>query len=178
MLSSAFVVSRCQFFKLEGKTLKLFCLSACQSCSFLQEGHAEPECSKFPISQRFPSWLWLSNDGVDWNALKLQSMGMKHVQLRICLHFYFWISHVGLWPCQFVIPTKFHIDSHILRQEVAGVNISRGCLLACHRPEKFILAISSFKQQLISGVTDLEPWAFCKVPYASQYTHPNKVTVV
>lgn len=154
MLNSAFVVPHCQFLRLEGKILKLFSLSACQICSFFQEGHTEPECGEFPISQRFPSWLWLSNNDIDWNTLKLQSMGMKHVQLRICVHFYFWISHVCLWPCQFVITTKLYIDSHILRQEIAGINISRCCHLACRRPEKFILAISSFIQQLISQVTD------------------------
>jgi len=71
-------------------------LAAYQICSFLQQRNTEPECGGFPVSQGFPSWLWLSDYGVNWNTLKLQSMGMKHVQLRICNWFYSWISHVCL----------------------------------------------------------------------------------
>lgn len=89
----------CHFFKLEGKSLKILSFSAHQICIFLQEGHAEPECGGFPISPRFPSWLWLSHNGIDWNTLKLQSKGMKYVQLTIYNCFYFLVR---MFVCDFV----------------------------------------------------------------------------
>lgn len=99
-LSRAVIDPYCHFFKLEGKSLKmLLSLSAHQICIFLQEGHTEPECRGFPISPRFPSWLWLPHDGIDWNTLKLQSKGMKHVQLTIYYCFYFLVR---MFVCDFV----------------------------------------------------------------------------
>lgn len=158
------------FLLIKGKITEsiIISLSARQICSFLQEGNTEPECSRFPFSQGFPSWLWLSDHGFNWNTLELQSMGMKHVQLRICDWFYFWIIHIWFWLCQFGISLchKSHVDSCILRQEMAIIIIFWAWHLACHGPEKLILAISSLNQQVVQWVTKLWTWGFCRVAHA------------
>lgn len=116
-----------------------------RSAAFSKKGTLSLSAANFPFPRDFQvgfgfrtmasTGTLLSYNLWVWNVFSLE-----------CVRCYFWISRICLWPCQFVITTKFYIDSHILRQEIASINISRCCHLACHRMEKFILAISSFIQ--------------------------------